>query len=487
MDDQSFLLEATRPLLVLDYFRVPYRVVDRRSGGDGAELAPGCERIWRAGDPTGRALVWPAAAEAATLPAAPARIGSISLHVGAVPDARAAGLLGPDGGWAPATPLVLEDGGAESSIWRSEGGSVFLPFDPDEAIRSFWSERYRDAARRSLLGRLRGLAVRVYYRVRPLLPRRLQIALRRRLTRIQARTRFPRWPVETSLHDLYALLLDELARVAGEPLPWIEPWPGGYAWAIVLTHDVETSVGCESLSLLRDVELATGFRSSWNFVPRRYEVADAVVRELTKAGFEVGVHGLYHDGRDLESLEILNERLPAIRGYAERWQAVGFRSPATHRVWEWMPMLGFEYDSSSPDTDPFEPQPGGCCSWLPFHNGELVELPLTLPQDHTLFVILRHADEGAWIEKTAFLRERGGMALLNTHPDYMLDPGMVALYERFLRRFRDDETAWKPLPRELAAWWRRRAASRLERAEGEWRIAGPAEGEGTVAHWPQPG
>jgi hypothetical protein len=63
----------------------------------------------------------------------------------------------------------------------------------------------------------------------------------------------------------------------------------------------------------------------------------------------------------------------AIRQYANRWGAVGYRSPATHRRWEWMPLLGFEYDSSYPDTDPFEPQPGGCCTWLPYFNDGLVE------------------------------------------------------------------------------------------------------------------
>jgi hypothetical protein len=35
-----------------------------------------------------------------------------------------------------------------------------------------------------------------------------------------------------------------------------------------------------------------------------------------------------------------------MREFATRWNAVGFRSPATHRVWEWMPLLGFHYDSS---------------------------------------------------------------------------------------------------------------------------------------------
>ena len=52
-----------------------------------------------------------------------------------------------------------------------------------------------------------------------------------------------------------------------------------------------------------DAEVEAGCRSSWNLVPKRYEVADATVSDLRARGFEVGVHGLYHDGRDLESHE----------------------------------------------------------------------------------------------------------------------------------------------------------------------------------------
>ena len=51
-------------------------------------------------------------------------------------------------------------------------------------------------------------------------------------------------------------------------------------------------------------------------------------------------------------------------------------------------------------------------------NGELVELPITLPQDHTLFSILGERDERLWVAKTEHIRRRGGMALALTHPDY---------------------------------------------------------------------
>jgi hypothetical protein len=148
-----------------------------------------------------------------------------------------------------------------------------------------------------------------------------------------------------------------------------------------------------------------------------------------------------------------------------------------------MPMLRFEYDSSYPDTDPFEPQAGGCCSWLPFFNEDLVELPITLPQDHTLFTILRKRDESLWREKAMLLRRQGGMALLLTHPDYMLDPALIECYRRFLDEFAGDGCAWHALPREVAQWWRRRAASRLVRARGSWAIHGPAADDaGVVFH-----
>jgi hypothetical protein len=58
----------------------------------------------------------------------------------------------------------------------------------------------------------------------------------------------------------------------------------------------------------------------------------------------------------------------------------GSAAPATQRVWEWMPLLGFDYDSSYHDTAPYEPTPGGCCSYLPTSNGDIVELPITLPE-----------------------------------------------------------------------------------------------------------
>ena len=384
------------------------------------------------------------------------------------------------GRWTRAQTVEGNEGGS-AAVWEDDRGNVLLPFDPAEAIASFWSESYRSNEATGFSGNLRRLAMRTYYSVRPVLPRSAQISMRRVFSRIQRRREFPRWPTEPALHDLYAVLFRYVAGIAEEPIPSIAPWPSGYTWAVVLTHDVETSVGYRNLKLLQEIELRAGYRSSWNFVPKRYEVEDAVVRELIEQGFEVGVHGLLHDGRDLESEEMVRRRSPEMRAYAERWGARGFRSPATHRQWDLMPMLGFDYDSSYPDTDPFEPQAGGCCTWLPYFNRDLVELPITLTQDHTLFVILRERSERAWIEKASYLRSRQGMALLITHPDYMRDVASLEAYERFLSAFSDDSGAWRALPRDVSDWWRRRAASTIVSDNGAPRIVGPAAREGKLA------
>jgi hypothetical protein len=486
------MLELSQPLVLFDYFRVPYRLLADAEVIDSPLPAGhpfrGCGEVrWTEGGAS-RSLYWMPAAEIARRRLGRRelrRISSVPLfgHVLDTELAAAwAAAAGPE--WHHALPLTDARGRPAGAVWQDGQGSLFLPFDPNEAIENYWTEGYRTILAASTSVRVRRALISAYYRVRPLIPRAAQIALRRAASGMQMRTPFPSWPVDPSLHGLYDLLFRLVHGLTLSPLPWLAPWPAGYRWALVLTHDVETRDGYEHLSVLRDVELEDDYRSAWNFVPRRYDVDDAVVAGLAADGFEVGVHGLYHDGRDLERAS-LPERLPAIRLYAERWGATGFRSPAARRDAVVIPRLGFGHDSSFPDTDPFGPDGGGCCSWLPYFNGDLVELPITLPQDHTLFEILRHDDGAAWHEKTDYLRRQGGMALLITHPDYMREAPRLAAYRAFLRACAEDGTAWRALPREVAAWWRRRAASRIELVDGEWCVVGPAAGEAAIHFFPE--
>jgi hypothetical protein len=171
-----------------------------------------------------------------------------------------------------------------------------------------------------------------------------------------------------------------------------------------------------------------------------------------------------------------------MRENAHRWGAVGFRSPATQRSWKLMPTVGFDYDSSYTDSDPYEPQPGGCCTYLPFFNESMVELPITLPQDHTLFGILQYDDGEVWLGKAREIRDRNGMVLVLTHPDYAGDQRIAKAWQQLLDEFEADETAWQALPREVAAWWRDRASSHLQQGQDGWTLQGPADCRGRVRH-----
>jgi hypothetical protein len=481
------LFRTSHPFAFFDYFRTPYEVGPPRPGHGHPGAAAFVRTLTALPRPgqAARSLLWVGADARPAAPSAAGQLGCYRLgnftffgHV--APDAAALAMLAqPARGWHPAESIRAADGRRVAAIWRDTEGNVFLPFDPGEVMRLFWSEGYREVRRSALAAAGRAAALRGYYLARPALPRSVQLALRRRFTRLQAASPFPRWPIEDSLHDFYDWLFALIAGLANEPVPFLSLWPGGRSWALVLTHDVETAAGLRDMNLLRAPERDRGYRSSWNFVGARYQVDDESVRLLQDDGCEIGVHGLRHDGRDLAG-RFMDERLPAMWEHASRWNAVGFRSPATHRSWELMHRLGFDYDSSYTDTDPYEPQPGGCCSFLPYFNHGTVELPITLPQDHTLFTILQHADAGLWLRKAGHIRDRGGMVLVLTHPDYAHDQRLADGYRALLGTFADDGTAWRALPREVAAWWRGRAASTIRSQGGGWTIDGPASGTGRV-------
>ncbi len=485
--EQESLFNASHPFAFFDYFRTPYEVrlpQQRNAHAGAAAFVRTLTAVARPGH-AARSLMWVGADARPATPSAAGQLGCYRLdnftffgHV--APDVAVQDMLPQPGrGWHPAESIRADDGRRVAAIWRDTDGNVFLPFDPGEVMRLYWSEGYRDIGRSAIAAFGRAAALRGYYLARPAMPRSVQLGLRRLFTRVQAASSFPRWPIEDSLHDFYGWLFAVIADLADAPVPFLGLWPDGRSWALVLTHDVETDAGYRDMDLLRSPERARGYRSSWNFVGARDQVDDETVRSLQDDGCEIGVHGLWHDGRDLAG-RFMDERLPAMWEHASRWNAVGFRSPATHRNWELMHRLGFDYDTSYTDTDPYEPQPGGCCTFLPYFNRGTVELPITLPQDHTLFTILQHADADLWLRKAGHIRDRGGMVLVLTHPDYAHDQRLADGYQALLDTFAADGTAWHALPREVATWWRKRAASTI-RGNGEgWRIDGPASDTGRV-------
>ena len=369
-------------------------------------------------------------------------------------------------GGEPFETFTLPDGRVVNALAGTPHG-VSVPFSLREAYDNLVSERWRGGTHQ------RGLSsdqLSVYYRLKRFIPRRAQLIARRALVRRQGLPDFPAWPLEESLDRLLRFYVRCLLLASGRKeltFDWF--WPESYSAALILTHDVESAEGLRRAIELADLEEERGLRSSFNIVARWYPIDDGILRELRERGFELGVHGVYHDRSMFASRPAFESQLPVVREMAERTGATGFRSPATHRVFEWLAELPLDYDCSVPHSDPFEPIPGGCCSVWPFFIGEVVELPYTMPQDHTLFTLLGHRSIALWREQLERIERLHGLIELLTHPDpgYLGDRPKRALYVEFLDSVRDRSELWKPLPREVATWWRQRDA----RAEGAWPLA----------------
>ncbi len=228
------------------------------------------------------------------------------------------------------------------------------------------------------------------------------------------------------------------------------------------------------------LEMELGLRSSFNFIPEGdYRVPYELREELTRNGFEVGVHDFQHDGHLFASRREFARKATHINHYLNEWRAAGFRSGFMLHKLDWLHDLDIQYDASTFDTDPFEPQPEGRHTIFPFwvpspleneepgvsHKRGYVELPYTLPQDSTLFLLLRESTPAIWLQKTNWIAEHCGMALLDTHPDYMCFDAQtkrsgefdIKLYREFLQAvIRDHRDAfWNALPRDVAAYaWR---------------------------------
>jgi glycosyltransferase involved in cell wall biosynthesis len=307
---------------------------------------------------------------------------------------------------------------------------------------------------------------RAYYYLKPYLPWRLRMTIRGIMARRKRAACQDEWPI---------------FEAAGRPPAGWPGWPKGEKFAFVITHDVESQAGLGKCRQLMQLEQELGFRSSFNFIPEgSYAVSRELREELVKNGFEVGVHDLNHDGKLYHSYESFSEKARRINHYLKEWGATGFRSGFMLRELDWLHELNVQYDASTFDTDPFEPQPDGAGTifpfWIPgpepqksaignrksvptFAKG-YVELPYTLAQDSTLFMILRESTPEIWLRKLDWITQRGGMALLNVHPDYLRFPGEpvsprtfpVAHYVELLKYVRDHYAGvyWQPLPRAMA-------------------------------------
>ncbi len=336
---------------------------------------------------------------------------------------------------------------------------------------------------------------RVYYLLKPLIPRSVRLRVRRLFADHKRGRVGDIWPIFPGSEK--------------PPEGW-PGWPDGKQFAFVLTHDVEGVEGLKQVRQLAELEMSMGFRSCFNFIPEGdYQVPPELRQWLVNNEFEVGVHDFKHDGQLFSSRRQFERCAPLINARLQEWGSTGFRGGFMLRNLEWLHELKIQYDASTFDTDPFEPQPDGVGTIFPFwvppptvpkpENGGqksetrphrsapsadlqpptngacpstsrpgYVELPYTLPQDSTLFLLLREQTSEIWRRKLDWVARNGGMALLNTHPDYINFNGSngsgrdypAAHYSQFLGLVKQkyEGKFWHALPKEVARFHRESVA-----------------------------
>jgi glycosyltransferase involved in cell wall biosynthesis len=292
-----------------------------------------------------------------------------------------------------------------------------------------------------------------YYVAKPAIPLRIRLALRCILANRLRRRYTNTWPINEAAGNV--------------PAKWLG-WPEGKQFAFVLTHDVEGKRGLDRSRELADLEIELGFRSAFNFVPEgEYRVLESLRGFLTGNGFEVGVHDLHHDGSLYRSWERFRSGTKKINQYVDEWGAEGFRSGFMRHNLKWLDEVKVLYDSSTFDTDPFEPQPDGAETIFPFwvsQDGQYgyVEIPYTLPQDSTLFLLLKETSIDIWKRKLDWVAQKGGLALVNVHPDYMSFNSQKRMGDYSHQLFRDlleyvtdrySDQCWFALPKEVARYF----------------------------------
>jgi len=256
-------------------------------------------------------------------------------------------------------------------------------------------------------------------------------------------------------NDNYNLSLEQISKL----------YPENKKCAVVITHDVDSLEGFKYIPRILELSERYNIKSCWYIIPYKYSIDEGIIKLIKDYGDEIGIHGFNHDGKLFIDYRTFHNRAKLINAAIKKYNAKGFRSPMVHRNLLWLQELDVEYDASCFDYDPFQPFPGGTNTIWPFKFLKFIELPYTIPQDHTLFYELRQTNISIWIKKIEWIIKNNGMILSISHPDYLIEKNYLSLFEHLLDYVSNIEQSWKCLPYEMAEWWNKKekqAAKNIE-------------------------
>ena len=213
-------------------------------------------------------------------------------------------------------------------------------------------------------------------------------------------------------------------------------------YVCILTHDVETASGLQKARLIKKIEQKyDGPFCCWYLPSNRYKLDEECVKDIACQG-EIGVHDTKHDGKlahmpKSKLVERFSEAKSSIENLVEH-NVEGFRAPVLQhnpRILQALKESGFKYDTSIPTWEPKHPftmKSHGIGTVYPLTINGLVEIPLTLPQDHQLLYALSMEPKEVmrtWAIMATLIRDLGGVCMFLVHPDYKFGDQYTSLYE----------------------------------------------------------
>jgi glycosyltransferase involved in cell wall biosynthesis len=365
---------------------------------------------------------------------------------------------------------------------------VSVPFDFDQVVQNLRCEFYAGYATEEETFFSPHPTVRsLYYWARPLMP----VGFRKILQRmnLQGRTKnpFPRWPVDRTVDGLFETLMSLVIRSRGNsPVPFIWFWPEGKQAAFILTHDVEDEAGKAFCPKLMDIDDEYGFKASFQIVPEnRYPVEPEFLQQFRDRSFEICVHDLNHDGNLYRERAEFRRRAQRINNYCKEFGAQGFRSGVLYRNLLWYGDYKFSYDMSVPNVAHLDPQGGGCCTVTPYFIGNILEIPVTMTQDYSLFHILHEHSIDLWKRQLRTIVNGHGLASVIIHPDYVIELRQQQMFRDLLGYVREmcaAENVWATVPARVNSWWRQRNEMKLISTPDGWQIVGEGSAAARVAY-----
>jgi len=233
-------------------------------------------------------------------------------------------------------------------------------------------------------------------------------------------------------------------------------------------------------------------------------------RDLGSLNIELAVHGLEHIDYSVMSIEEFQDHIKkAMKIFQEAEIPVnGYRFPYMRRTEGYIQALadaGLEWDSSeviscnslNPDEYPengwesyqqilatYEPKDAAFTPAMPFFSNQLIELPVSVPDDDILVDRLGLADgrrmQSVWCNMVYQVRDRGELLVLQIHPE-RYEKVEKSLTET-LKLVETGGDAWIASLGEIAGWWREKRQFQLEiiREDEGYRIENHCPDHATV-------